>query len=413
MGILVIMNMHFRNLLVLLGNSLNQNNNKTLTESVDWGTVLSYARFHKVLPIILEEAQNYPDCVNLPYYNEYLSQATLSTVEQAQKTSCFMELYKAFTDEGVQPIVLKGIVCRLLYGELCDHRSSGDEDILINVQDYERVHGVLTTRGFEANFSKITQTQAEVFREALYTNPNSPLRIELHFNAIGNENDWLTQMNNYFKADSLTYREIPVDGINIKTLNHTEHFLFLICHALKHFAFCGLGIRQVADILLYAKTYGKEFDKDLIIAKLKEFDAYDICSDFFHLGNEYLGFDFQLETQPICLDMLIDDLAESGIYGNETSARRTSSQILTSAMSNRGSRQSQARILMNTVFVDRRRLVNNCPELEEKPYLIFREQYKRLSKYIRLRKESKSNLTKEGIDLSKKRITLLKKYNLL
>ena len=406
------MNVQFKNLLFLLGKSLNKND-KTLTEPVNWGTVLSYARFHKVLPIILEVAQNYPDCVNLPSYNEYLSQATLSTVEQAQKTACFFKLYKAFNDEDVHPIVLKGIVCRLLYGELCDHRSSGDEDILISIHDYEKLHRILTTSGYEADFNNITKTQAEVFREVLYTNPNSPLRIELHFNAIGNENHWLTQMNNYFKEDTLTYREISVDGTNIKTLNHTDHFLFLICHALKHFTFCGLGIRQITDILLYAKTYGKEFDKELIIAKLKEFDAFDICSDFFHLGNEYLGFDFKLETQPVCLDLLIDDLAESGIYGNETSARRTSSQILTSAMSNRGSSQSKTRILLNTVFVDRRRLVNNCPELEEKPYLFFREQYKRFSKYIRLKKESKSNLAKDGIDLSKKRIALLKKYKLL
>jgi hypothetical protein len=82
-------------------------------------------------------------------------------------------------------------------------------------------------------------------------------------------------------------------------------------------------------------------------------------------------------------------------------------------MSNRGSRQGETKVLFKTVFANRRRLINNCPELEEKRYLIFSEQYKRILKYIRLRKESKSNLAKDGIELSKKRITLLKKYKLL
>ena len=406
------MNVQFVNLLIILGNTLNKTN-KAFTEPVNWSTVLSCARFHKVLPIVLEEAQKHKDCTTLPNYNEYLSQATLSTVEQAQKTAYFLELYKSFTDNGIHPIVLKGIVCRLLYGELCDHRPSGDEDVLINPEDYEKIHQILTDCGFEANFSNITTNQAKVFREALYTSPRSPLRIELHFNAIGHENDLLTRMNAWFDTDTLTYREISVDGINIKTLDHTEHFLYLICHALKHFTFCGLGIRQIIDILLYAKAHGKDLDKVLITARLKEIGALDICSDFFHLGNEYLGFDFSLETLPICLDLLIEDLAESGIYGNESSVRRISSQILTSAINNKGSRQGKLRLLMNTAFVDRRRLINNCPELEEKPHLILKENFKRFYKYMRLKKESKTSLAKSGIELSKKRMALFKKYKLL
>lgn len=406
------MNVEFRNLLILLGNALNKKN-QPLTGSVDWGTVLSYARFHKVLPLVLEGVSGYPECLSCPSYNEYLSQATHSTVEQAQKTACFLGIYKKLTEKNVYPIVLKGLVCRLLYGELCDHRSSGDEDILIRYEDYEKIHNVLGESGFKADFENITEAQAQSFREVLYTKADSPLRIEVHFNAVGNETDGLTRMNNWFNTDNVACRDICVGGVNIRTLDHTEHFLYLICHALKHFTFCGLGIRQITDILLYAKAYGKEFDKALIIAKLKEFEAFDLCSDFFHLGNEYLGFEFKLDTQPICVDLLIEDLAQSGIYGNSSIARRISSQILTSAMGNKNSSKSKAKILTDTVFVGRRRLINNCPELEENPRLVLKENCKRLYKYIRLNKENKTNFTVRGIELSKKRMVLLRKYKLL
>lgn len=406
------MNEQFRNLLILLGNAVNKSD-APLTEPVDWGQILSSARFHKVLPIVLEEAPQYPECVKYLTYNEYLSQATLSTVEQAQKTALFLELYKTFIAEGVRPIVLKGIVCRLLYGELCDHRSSGDEDILISFADYEKVNKVLTDAGYKADFENITIEQAATFREVLYTKSDCPLRIELHFNAIGHENDWLSQMNDMFRIEKLDCREVLIDGVEITTLSHTEHFLFLICHALKHFAFCGLGIRQILDILLYASTYGDELDKAYITSRLKEFDALGICSDFFHLGNRYIGFNFELDAEPICVEELIDDIGESGIYGNKSSARRTSSQLVTSAMSNRGKKQSRAKLLMDTIFVDRRRLVNNYPELQEKPHLVLKAQYKRAVKYFKLKKERGANLTQEGIALSKKRIELFKKYELL
>lgn len=407
------MKTQYENLLVLLGNSVNRQQNIALTEPVDWGAVLSYARFHKILPVILEAASQNSECTAAPFYGEYLEQATLATVEQTQKTGAFLQLYKRFNDEGVYPLVLKGLVCRLNYGELCDHRASGDEDLLISHADYEKTDRILKEQGFIPDFDGITATQAKTVREVLYTHPESPLRIEIHFNAIGFENDWLAPMNELFRYDGSNYREIDCGGIKIRTLNHTEHFLYLICHALKHFTFCGLGIRQITDILLYAKEFGNELNREFITSTLRKFDAIDICSDFFQLGNKYLGFDFALESQPICLDLLIEDLMESGLYGNETSARKASAHVLGAAMSNRKSDVGKISLLMHTVFSDRRRLVNMCPELEDKPHLIFREQCRRLGRFIRLKKERKSNLAAEGIALGKQRMELLKKYKLL
>lgn len=407
------MKTQYENLLVLLGSSINRQHNKALTEPVDWGAVLSYARFHKILPVILEAASQNSECVSYPSYGEYLEQATLATVEQAQKTAAFLKLYKLFNDNGIYPLVLKGLVCRLNYGELCDHRASGDEDLLISHADYEKTDRILKSQGFEPDFEGITATQAKTVREVLYTHRDSPLRIEIHFNAIGYENDWLAPMNELFKFDSRNYREIDCGGIKIRTLNHTEHFLYLICHALKHFTFCGLGIRQITDILIYAKEFGNELDREFITDTLKRFGAIDVCSDFFHLGNEYLGFNFKLQTRPICLDMLIKDLMESGVYGNETSARKASAHVLGAAMSGKNSGGIKASLFLRTVFADRRRLVNMCPELEDKPYLIFREQCKRLGRYIRLKKEGKSNLAAEGFALGNQRIELMRKYKLL
>ena len=38
--------------------------------------------------------------------------------------------------------MMKGLICRQLYGEYCDHRPSGDEDILIRKAEYKQVQQI-------------------------------------------------------------------------------------------------------------------------------------------------------------------------------------------------------------------------------------------------------------------------------
>lgn len=89
---------------------------------------------HNLLPLIFEKASEDNNFVGLPVYQR-LALETMSIVAgQARRTEAFISLYSKFVNEDIHPIVIKGIICRQLYGDLCDHRPSSDEDILVKNQ---------------------------------------------------------------------------------------------------------------------------------------------------------------------------------------------------------------------------------------------------------------------------------------
>mgnify|MGYP002120156504 CR=1 FL=1 len=48
--------------------------------------------------------------------------------------------------------MMKGLICRQLYGEYCDHRPSGDEDILIRKAEYKQVQQIPQEIGYRPKY---------------------------------------------------------------------------------------------------------------------------------------------------------------------------------------------------------------------------------------------------------------------
>ena len=61
-----------------------------------------------------------------------------SIFQQVSRTALFLSDEKELAHLGVQPLVMKGIVCRSLYPKP-DLRTSGNEDLLITEKDIATV----------------------------------------------------------------------------------------------------------------------------------------------------------------------------------------------------------------------------------------------------------------------------------
>lgn len=88
----------------------------------EWKTVMTLARGHNVFPLVFEKASECESFANLPEYTRYAMLAMTIVAEQAKRTEAFLNVYRRLLNAGLHPIVLKGIVCRQLYGEYGDHR---------------------------------------------------------------------------------------------------------------------------------------------------------------------------------------------------------------------------------------------------------------------------------------------------
>lgn len=408
-------NRQTHNFLVLLCRAANRGREQSLLTPVDWSAVLKLAEEQNLLALIFEMVCEFPEFLSSPAYGAYIAQAMVKAADQTQRTAVFLRLYRAFLAQGLHPIVIKGIICRQLYGEYGDYRPSGDEDILIRAEEFDSVKNVLEAQGFSAERAHITRAQLKELQEITFYHARYGLQIEVHLNLIGHENELRRRMNDCFSNVFEGCQDLEIAGVRIRTMSHTKHFLYLVLHAFKHFTLGGFGIRQALDILLYGRDYEESIRWAFIAEKLKEFQALAFLADIIHIGNRYLGFRLEEPCPPNCPEYLLEDLVNSGIFGGETQAQRTSFQMVTAAMAVRGTDKTggELRIVWRTIFPHKSQIMGQFPELVEKPWLLPVCWLRRMGRFIRHSRAEKGVLALKSMEIGKRRIELLKKYDVL
>ena len=190
--------------------------------------------------------------------------------------------------------------------------------------------------------------------------------------------------------------------------------LFLILHAFKHLTAGGFGIRQVLDILIYAEKYESVCNWEHLCEVLTGLKAELILQDLFYIGEKYLGFHMEGASESNCPDELLAEILSCGVFGNATQAQRTATQMTSSAMqSKRKDNFSNLSTWFYTVFPAKSQMLSFHPELQEKPWLLPVCWVKRWGRFLAHNKANGGNLAAESMKISKRRIELLKKYDIL
>lgn len=198
-------------------------------------------------------------------------------------------------------------------------------------------------------------------------------------------------------------------------MNHQDHFLFLILHAFKHFIGGGFGIRQMLDILLYQEHFGTEIDLQCVYETLKTFRAESFWNDMIHIGNSYFGFQLQVIEEANCPDELLEDMIQCGTFGNKTPADRAAERTVKFTTGNhlKNKKYNSLIMLWRAVFPRRIFLLENSPYLKKRPWLLPVAWVQRWGRFIKRNHKSEENLAMESMKISKRRIKLLKKYDLV
>ena len=373
------------------------------------------AKDHNILPIFLEGAIKYEGYTIRHEYDKELKETLGIVGAQVRRTNAFLQLYEALSKVGIYPIVMKGLICRMLYGNLADHRPSGDEDLLIHHTEYWQTKDVLIANGYVPEFVDETETQLAQIQEVSFVHPTKKLHLELHLNTMGRENDTRAKMSDCFKQVFENYREIEINGVRVRTMNHQEHLLYLILHAFRHFTSGGFGIRQMLDILLYLEQYGSEININKIYDVLRTFKADTYFSDMIHIGNTYLGFRLPTVLEKNCPDELLDDMIRSGTFGNKTQAERTAVATTMSVTEYYGKKRNSNFLMLvwKSIFPSLKMMQERHPYLTDKPWLLPVEWIKRWGRYFRYNRNAEGNLAVESMKISQRRMNLLKKYDLV
>lgn len=383
---------------------------------VQWQELFAVAAAHHVLPMIYEAVAHSSAAKKAdPQMIMTVRQQTMQTVMmQTVKTDGFLNLLQNLVSAGVAPLVVKGIICRELYPNP-DCRISADEDLLVSEKQFPLCHETMIACGMEPLSQDLEKHEISYSRKA------SQLHIEVHKQLFSPESDAYDEFNHFFETAHEHAITKNILGVQVMTLDHTDHLFYLICHSFKHFLHSGFGIRQVCDICLYANAFGSEIDWLRILKQCKEIQADLFAAALFRIGEKYLTFrpdvacfPGQWRTLTVDETAMLEDLLDSGVFGGSSMSRRHSSNMTLHAVSSRKQGGKGGNSVLRTVFPAAKDLAGRYPYLERKPYLLPVAWADRIIKY---RGETKAgnpgNNATESVKIGKRRIELLKQYGII
>ena len=391
-------------------------------QQVNWGAdvtadqyaqLLELAQNHHILPMFFEATYRCPAATGIEPERLRACRRTViqSVTMQSIQTQSFMELNDYLRQRDIRPLVVKGIVCRSLYPQP-DHRYSGDEDLLCPSHQLEACHAALLEYGMNPCANDLGAY------EVPYRKQDGTLYIELHKTLFAGDSDIFGACNELFAAAFDRATEVTVDDQSVLTLCPTDHLLYLILHAFKHFLHSGFGIRQVCDIVLFSNHYGNQLDWDYLFKKCAAIRAEKFAAALFAIGQHHLNFDPASACYPeswrnIAVDEtpLLEDLLRGGIYGASDRDRLHSSNMTLNAVSASKKGQRSAGVI-RTAFPSAKALSSRYPYLKRKPFLLPVAWISRFADYAK-ENAAGNGTTQNALKTGKDRIKLLKIYNII
>jgi len=305
---------------------------------------------------------------------------------QAVRSQSFKRVYDELIADGFNLIVLKGELLRKLYPQP-ESRTSLDEDLLVDKNQYEELKNRLISMGFEeANESD---------GDKHWVNKKLSLYFEIHFEPFSNEKSY-KKWNNIFA----NYSERIINSDGIISLSSEDNFIFLMLHAAKHFIYSGVGLKQVLDIAVFMKNYQDEMDFSYVKNALKNTNTLLFAKEMTAFIKENLLENVYCFGEDKADSFFINDILNAGSLGQSDESRKHSANVTASAF--KGDSK-----YINIIFPPRERLTLKYPFCKKYPILLPVAWAMRLASYLFRRK--KSSALKTGNE----RLRMLKKYGLI
>ena len=375
--------------------------------------IYKMSEIHHVVPMIYNAAYNedfFKEC-DANFKAMFKSSAFRYIFSQIQRTNHFLEVYKKLSEKNIKILVFKGIIFRNMYNNP-DDRISSDEDILIKKEDYEKVKEFFLSEGFEF---------IDKGEECAYFSKSTGLCIEVSTSLFSHESKAYGHLNKLFEDVFEKSIKINIDKIDILTLSHEQHLIYIVFHNMKHFLTGGFGIRQVADFSKYIETYGEYINWEKFWSDLKDLNYDTFALNLIEISLKYLGFNDDKITYPdnitsfdelknsqkyyINSESLINDILDAGVFGASTMDRKHTALMTLDAVEDK--KKSNR---LKAVFPNVNYLKDNYTYLQKYPILLPVAWGQRILSYL---KKNKTSSYINTMELGKQRIELLKEYKII
>ncbi|WP_117168567.1 nucleotidyltransferase family protein [Paraliobacillus sediminis] len=277
-----------------------------LLSKIDWQAFLELSSYHRVYPIIyknikLLDSPLVPTGVVATLHRHYVE----NTMRMMQLTAEMERVCNVFNQESLKMIILKGpILCYHLYQDLSS-RTSNDLDILIDLDDLDKVTTVLGTLGYQIAYEppRMLEDWKVQNHHIEFYNKEKGCEIEIHWKLNpGPSNEpcfeelWQEKVR------------VPVTTTEVYGLDQAYLLFHLITHGARHGWF---RLRWLTDIDQLLK---QTEDQERIISLLKKYKYSYLVGQYVQLASDVL-------KQPITAELLQ--------YGTSKKARSLAKQVAT------------------------------------------------------------------------------------
>lgn len=284
-------------------------------KATDWQAIYQLARKQTVLGLVFDGINTLPSELH-PARTLYLQWCRMiAEIEDANKQldNIIAELYPAFIEAGLCPILLKGQGIAGTYANP-SRRQCGDIDIYFGKQQYAQANQMMVELGASGEPEESVkhtsfeyrQVQIEIHRSLAYL--YDPF-IQKEFNKIEQR---------YLSKASLSTTTIANTDVNI--LHPTFNVIYIFIHALVHFLSSGVGLRQLCDWARLIATTGNELNNKEIEESLRKMKLEKAVGAFAYVAVNYLG--LPAEKIPFTVleakaegEYLLKDIFVSGNFG--------------------------------------------------------------------------------------------------
>ncbi len=255
-------------------------------------------------------------------------------------------LEDAFQANGIDYLPLKGTILKPLYPQPAA-RVMGDADILIRMEQYDKIKPVMEQLGFQ---------EGEVTGHELHWS-HPWFHIELHKMLMSQRN---LDFKRYY-GDGWS-KAIPYNNCRY-TYREEDHYIFLFVHYAKHYRAGGIGLRQLVDLWIYLRAY-PNMDMAYIRTELTSLKL----GEFFDNTQRMIAAWFEDGTLDEKSTLMSNYICSGGCWASQQNyqlAEMLKDEHLA------GSRQ-KAKVLKfcRAIFPPVKSLKNRYPVLEKAPYLL-------------------------------------------
>ncbi|MBT2758426.1 nucleotidyltransferase family protein [Mesobacillus foraminis] len=274
--------------------------------NIDWDLFLELAVHHRIYPLLASKIKHLDKSL--------IPLEIIRTAEKLYKFNTFQMLHLSgemervthiFSENQIKTLLLKGPILGWdLYGDI-SLRTSGDLDILIPIEDLDKVDRLLFDLGYAKDEYIQTVLNDWTWRHhhVTYFNPQEKIKIEIHWR-LNPGPGWEPSFNELWERK----RSGLLTNNPIYYLGREDLFLFLVSHGARH------GWSRLRWLIDIKKIVGQDINWETLKVLLKKHHYLRVGGQALYLASSLFNTTISSGMREIIDEAPSKKLAQSTIF---------------------------------------------------------------------------------------------------